>query len=275
MIRLVEERLYPQLVEVCRKYPLYGNLILVNWECFREDWNTCSVWIGEDGKGTPQYALCRMGDFYRMAGQDSQDSLIDVQELAEFLRLQPSGDIQGNQAVMARLNQYLKKEPYSSITMLNRGEPDGRPLPYEAAFDAIRPCESLTGLHKMVCLGYEYFREHVEQESWVSSLFAQKRKGCARPYERIVDGKPVCSGILTLAQDSADASIGTVCTVPEYQGKGLASEMVRFLCREAALLGKPVSLDCGEEALGRFYGRLGFEVIQNWTVLEGSSNENK
>lgn len=262
MIRLADEASYPKLVKACSVNAVYGNLILVAWECCRDDWRFCNVWLGENEDGQPLYALCRTGNHYRFAGR--ADEGIDIKELADFFALQQAGEIQGDFTVMEQLNRCLCKTPYSSVTMAYTGGL----VDYEPAFANIRLCESLYRLYDMVAASYSYFRDHVEREGWLSTLFAHKRKGCVYVYELVQDEKVVCSGVLTIAKDSGEATLGTIATLPEYQGRGFASTMVRYLCREAQQHGRTISLDCGDEGLVQFYTRLGLEVVGRWTALE-------
>lgn len=264
MIRLVQEKDYPKLVKLCCEDPIYGNIILSNWEACREDWNAYSFWIGEDQEKKPCYALCRVWSSYIIAGlKDPSDFLLN--ELAQLFSLQPPEDIMAISKTTEPLNRYLKMQTYSSVSMLRQVKLD---IEDDPLFAQIRPCQSLVDFYNIAAEGFDYFRQTTIMDRWVCSLFQKRRQGSVSVYELVQEGKPVCIALLTCATDSPYATINTLTTREAWQGKGLASAMVKFLCKKSELMGRTVCLDCGEPSLSSFYKKFGFETIHRWTILE-------
>ena len=257
MIRLVTPERLDQLRALCARDPVSGAQLLAQEQSWRGDWQRGMLWIGESRRGRPQYVLGRSGDFFRIAGR----RVDRIGELVEFLRVQGCGSLQGEAALMQRLARYVPLEPYTSISMVRR-----RPEPFSGPQPV--PCQSLGRFYEMTAAGYPYFREWVCREEWMASQFAQLRAGCLQLWQYEQDGVPVCGGVLTVPDGTPWAVIGTISTHPDYRGQGYASRMVRFLCGQAAALGRMVCLDCGQPELEAFYRPLGFAVSGRWTALE-------
>lgn len=258
MIRLVTEEQLPRLQEICARDPVSGVQLLSQHKSWRQDWERGTLWVGENRRGRPQYLLGRSGDFFRIAGR----RVDRMGELVEFLQLQGCRSVQGEAALMQRLGRYIALEPYTSLTMTLR-----RPQPFSGDAPPV-PCPSLSRFYEMTAAGYPYFRYYVPREEWMTSQFAQLRAGCLQLWQYEEAGQPVCGGALTAPEGTPWAMIGTISTHPDYRGRGYASRMVRFLCGQAASLGRRVCLDCGEPELEAFYRPLGFAVSGQWTALE-------
>lgn len=270
MIRLITPQTLPLLQRACLRFPLYGSMILSTFHVWGEDWRQCSAWVGEtprgEPQGEPQLALCRLGGEYRLAGRQLEAAALE--ELAAFLRLSVPGTIHGPSSLTLPLNRLLGRDTYSSVAMVQPApQPPVPPLPGTPPF-RILPCDNLGRLFQVICQGYPYFREHAHRESWMSSLFARRRVGGALAAELWVEDRPVGSGILKLSPLAPMAEVGTISTVPEYQGRGLGSQMVAYLSQKAWELGKQPSLDCAEPSLVPFYRRLGYQPSFPWTILE-------
>ena len=80
------------------------------------------------------------------------------------------------------------------------------------------------------------------------------------------NGKIVCHGNTT-AETSVSAMIGGVFTLPGYRGKGLASSIVSALSQYLISKKKSACLFYDNPNDSDFFERLGFGVIENWTIL--------
>lgn len=255
---------YKQLVNICRDAPIYGTSLLQKFACYKSDWKVCDFWLGFDRDQTASYALCRYQDSYFLAVKPlvtlSDDCL---EELAEFCKIQTFHTLEGDAPVIDKLRQLLHHpDYYSCLTMKLETTPSPCPDPQPTLW------ESYSDLYDMVCKGYDYFREHVEKEPYISALHDQKRNGCVEAWCLNREGERVTSGLLSTAPDCNCATIGTICTLPEMQGKGYAQQMVRYLCQRGQALEKTLYLNCGDESLKNLYQPLGFVCIGHWMVLE-------
>jgi predicted GNAT family acetyltransferase len=80
------------------------------------------------------------------------------------------------------------------------------------------------------------------------------------------DGSIISHGNTT-AETSVSAMIGGVFTLPEYRRKGYASTIVSALCHVLIKKGKSACLFYDNPESERLFQKLGFETIENWTIL--------
>lgn len=71
----------------------------------------------------------------------------------------------------------------------------------------------------------------------------------------------------TTAETSVSAMIGGVFTLPEHRRNGYASTIVSALCHELIRKGKSACLFYDNPESERLFQKLGFETIENWTIL--------
>lgn len=89
----------------------------------------------------------------------------------------------------------------------------------------------------------------------------------ARPLVARLDGSPVaCAAWLPTAE--GDCSIQMVATLPEAQGRGLASELLREALRRAAAEGCTTTTLEGSRAGTSVYERLGYRTLATLRMVE-------
>ena len=82
------------------------------------------------------------------------------------------------------------------------------------------------------------------------------------------DGVPV--GRLRVVRTSEELFIAGIQVLPEHQGRGIGSRVVRSVIDEGRREGLPVRLDVGKDNpdAKRLYLRLGFSVIEDRDTIE-------
>ncbi len=78
---------------------------------------------------------------------------------------------------------------------------------------------------------------------------------------------PIISHGNTTAETSVSAMIGGVFTLPEHRRNGYASTIVSALCHALIKKGKSACLFYDNPESERLFKKLGFETIENWTIL--------
>ncbi|GLC43958.1 hypothetical protein PLESTB_000214000 [Pleodorina starrii] len=126
----------------------------------------------------------------------------------------------------------------------------------------------------VVCMAFEYPRSYPSDWAWASrGLF---RTLLSAPSLRAA--RAFLKTIMTFAKDKerfykAHGPFLYICcfgTAPEFQGKGLGSELMREVLAHAARLGVPAYLEASGVDSCRFYQRHGFQILQEFRVAPGA-----
>lgn len=101
---------------------------------------------------------------------------------------------------------------------------------------------------------YEIVRSvfDIDCDKWYTDISHMLRHGIARIYRL---GNGTCA--IRMYASLGAAYLSYVCTKPELRGKGLASRLIRGICRLEAEEGNDTYILCGDNLRG-FYERLGF-----------------
>ncbi|WMM25888.1 GNAT family N-acetyltransferase [Tissierella sp. MB52-C2] len=89
----------------------------------------------------------------------------------------------------------------------------------------------------------------------------------------IKDNLGILSHGNTTAENSHSAMIGGIFTRQNERRKGFGSQIVSYLVKDLINRKKNICLFYGNEEEGKFFMKLGFEIIGNWTVLRSEKDE--
>ncbi len=86
------------------------------------------------------------------------------------------------------------------------------------------------------------------------------------------DGK-IISHANSAGETSVSGMIGGILTLPDFRHQGLASKVITAACQDLARRGKSACLFYDNQLSSSIFKRLGFQVTNNWTLLEKGTNE--
>lgn len=249
MIRFLEGELLPQWEAACRLEPVFGGKLETLLAVYGVGSLHCGFWVVLDGDGLPVGGVAREGDTFTLA----LSPLADAEELAQFLAAIGGSRAEGREPFLTALAKGLGGAGHRSPLLAYRGSsPPFAPLAVEA--------DHLTAVYRLLCAADPSFVGSAPYEPWLCGFFARVRAGRASAFLCGEGGKPVSTASV-YHLGAGYGMLGSVATLPEYRGKGYASQAVlaavAWVLRRGAV---PVLLPAGEELLP-FYTRLGFAPL--------------
>lgn len=119
-------------------------------------------------------------------------------------------------------------------------------------------------LFKLHCLAMRAYIEPLWgwHEEWQADYFRQKFDPRARKII-VIDGQD--AGVLVVEEKPDELYLGLIELLPDFQGRGIGSSILRRLKREAEDKGLPLGLRVlrTNEPARRLYERLGFQVVED------------
>ena len=270
MIRLIREGDREHILRFCKKDKWNGTMI---WSAFLSkvldvnnvDWRYCDIWLGtaDSQKQNPQYLLCRTGQTFYLAGRPLSDSRWE--ELHRFLMMN-----QGTLKADCRLTTEYRKRfplPPSHKNTCHSGPRMICQHSLQGEMFQVMPCKSLWQFYDVLASEDQELAKHLSRDDFAARLMFQHRGG-ARSFEIRMDDRPVSVGTIVMPEDWEYSMIVNLCTLPEYRGRGYASQIVRRLCEESFADHKTPLLEGARESLEKYYRRLGFERTDYWQSMK-------
>lgn len=203
-------------------------------------------WVQECG-GMPVAAISKVDGNLTLCTLENTD----FEELSAFIRAVGYSSLTADAEVMNALGFAPSK---TSFTVRYGGgfEPKGAEL--------IDDCDK-KAVYSLLCeCGFELG----DYGSFLADVCARLNKGTASMKACEENGRlQACA--FALFEGSKSVLLGAVATLPESRGRGYASELVGSLADEKA--DKQVYLFCRNDSLVDFYGKIGFETVGKWAVL--------
>ena len=246
MIRFLEGELLPQWEAACRLEPVFGGKLETLLAVYGVGSPHCDFWVVLDKDGSPAGGVAREGDAFTLALSPG----VNAEELAQFLAAVGGSWAEGREPFLTALAKGFGCTPHSSSLLAYRGpSPPFVPLVGEA--------DRLTDVYRVLCACDPGFEQEAPYGPWLCGFSARVRAGRASAFLCWEGGKPVSTASV-YHLGAGYGMIGSVATLPEYRGKGYASQAVLaaagwVLCQGAV----PVLLPAGEGLLP-FYAHLGF-----------------
>lgn len=101
--------------------------------------------------------------------------------------------------------------------------------------------------------------------AFLADVCARLNKGTAS-FAAVEDCGEIQACAFALFEGEKSVLLGAVATSPSARGKGYASALVGSLADEKSE--KEVFLFCRNDGLSEFYGKIGFETVGRWAVIE-------
>ena len=235
MIKLLAEPFTP--------WDIYSARVLAAYRSYYE-MPECQFWF-QDGTS----AISLIDGFAILAVQDSTD----WEELTAFLRMQPWSRLQCDADAAANL-----PFPVEWRSMLVRFVAPKKEFFYENVAVANDPGKVYDILARCG-LGVKI------RNDWMADLALRWRRGTAQTWTLGAKGSEgaVCTGS-AVAVTPEYIFIGALGTLPEHRGRGLAGQLISYICKQYA--GREIWLSCREELQG-FYESIGFERTGDMITL--------
>ena len=221
---------------------LYVNIVDGKWDCL----------------------LLRFHEFYLLYSQNEEYS---AEAVAEFLRDRDVDCISGKTSLLKKIAPFYPQWKLESTYMTRCDVINGDLEVGDCGKVRRLTADDVENTIDLI-MQIDEFAEHQRgrREKSCRELEEELKAGCIA-VGAFEDGKMV-STARTSASNSESAMITGVATLKEYRGKGLATETVTALCREAFGEGKKfLCLFYDNPAAGRIYNRIGFRETGQYAML--------
>ncbi|WP_312634378.1 GNAT family N-acetyltransferase [Oscillibacter sp.] len=205
--------------------------------------------------GFPAAALCLSGGVLSV----SADGRANPGEIAALAQAERVGEIDADRTLTDALQRLLGGTIDSSYFMVYRGGPQSGMFPDLVPGD-------LRTVFSILQQSHEYYRQHLQYESWSADLRLRLSKGLAEVWQLEVDGQPVGTGSIA-SEDDECGIIAAVAVVPEFRHRGLGGCISRFLTGRIQKKGKTPRLISGNDGVAELYRQVGFETCGRWGEL--------
>ncbi len=229
----------------------YAARITAIFETYGANQKFAMFWV-QKIDGMPVAAVCRVDGNMTLCALDNAD----FEELSVFIGAVGFSSLTCDAVIADKLGFTPSKTSYT--VRYNGG--------YELKGQGIHRDYDKRSVYNLLCgCGFELG----DYGAFLADVCARLNKGTASMAAREENGKlQACA--FALFEGAKSVLLGAVATSPEARGRGYASELVGYLANEKAE--KQVYLFCREDSLTSFYGKIGFETVGKWAVVEEESN---
>lgn len=224
----------------------YAARITALFETYGAGQNFAMFWVQKCGE-MPVAALSKVDGNLTLCALENAD----FEELSAFIRAAGYSSLTCDSEVMNALGFTPSK---TSFTVRYGGgfEPKGTPL--------LNDCDKKSVYNLLCDCGFELG----DYGSFLADVCARLNKGTASMRACEENGRlQACA--FALFEGAKSVLLGAVATSPESRGRGYASELVGSLANEKS--DKQVFLFCRNDGLVDFYGKIGFEAVGKWAIL--------
>jgi N-acetylglutamate synthase-like GNAT family acetyltransferase len=198
----------------------------------------------------PVAAVCRVDGNMTLCALENAD----YEELSAFIGAVGFLSLTCDAAVAEKLGLTPSKTSYT--VRYNGG--------YEPKEGVHKDCDKRSVYNLLCECGFELG----DYGSFLADVCARLNKGTASMAVREENGVlQACA--FALFKGAKSVLLGAVATSPEARGRGYASELVGYLANAES--DKQVYLFCREDSLAVFYGKIGFETVGKWAIIEEES----
>lgn len=138
--------------------------------------------------------------------------------------------------------------------------------PPQAEGCGIFPTSDLPTVFSVLQQSHDYYRTHLQFESWAAELTKKLDLGLAELVMLVEDGKPVATGSIG-SQGSEAAVVAAIAVVPEARHKGLGREISVYLTRRILEKKKKPVLISGYDEVAELYRQIGYTECGRWGGL--------
>lgn len=244
----------PALVKACAHERVFGSRILTALRVYGIEDERVKFYVCEQD-GEPAAALHLAQSVLTVSAAEG----LAADPIAELIRRERVAETDCEEKLCLALQQQLGGVTEQSYYMVYCGEDAG------GACDGMQPGE-LPKVFQVLQRSHEYYREHLDYAVWSADLRSRLSRGLSELYQLEVNGEIVGTGSIA-SEDDTCGVIAAVAVVPEYRGRGLGSDISRFLVRRIMEKGKIPRLISGYDAVAELYRKIGFEACGRWGEL--------
>ncbi len=228
----------------------YAARITALFETYGAKQKFAMFWVQEID-GVPVAAVCRVDGNMTLCALENAD----FEELSAFIGVVGFSSLTCDAVIADKLGLTPSKASYT-VRFCGGYEPNGADVNRD--FDK-------RFVYNLLCeCGFELG----DYGAFLADVCARLNKGTASMAVCEENGSlKACA--FALFEGAKSVLLGAVATSPEARGRGYASELVGYLAKEKSV--KQVYLFCREDSLASFYGKIGFEIIGKWAVVEEES----
>ena len=254
LIPVVDVRFVPALVRACGFEPVFGSKILTALRAYGICDPRARFWVQTEAEGETA-ALYLSGDVLVISAAECAGAA----DVADLVRAESVREVDTNWAQCAALQQLLGGTTESSYYMVYTGGA------VEGDFRAMRRGE-LEKVFGVLQRSHEYYRTHLNFDSWSADLRQKLERGLMELYQLTVNGEVIGTGSIA-SEDDGNACIVAVAVVPEHRHQGWGSYISRFLVQRIQEKGKTPRLISGYDEVAELYRKIGFEACGRWGEL--------
>ena len=244
----------PALVEACAHERIFGSRILTALRVYGIGDGRVKFYICEEA-GKPVAALHLTQSILTISAVEG----LCADPVEELIRAEGVHETDCDEKLCKTLHERLGGVTEYSYYMVYRGGA------VDGEFPGMVPGE-LPKVFDVLQLSHEYYREHLNYDTWSADLNSRLSRGLSELYRLERDGQVIGTGSIA-SEDDECAVIAAVAVVPEYRHQGLGSEISRFLVRRILEKGKTPRLISGYDEVAELYRKIGFESCGRWGEL--------
>ena len=224
----------------------YAARITALFETYGAGQNFAMFWVQKCGE-IPVAAVSKVDGNVTLCTAENAD----FEELSAFIRAVGFATLTCDEQAMKSLGFTPSKTSFT-VRYCGGFEPKGAPL--------LNDCDKKSVYNLLCDCGFELG----DYGSFLADVCARLNKGTASMRACEENGRlQACA--FALFEGAKSVLLGAVATSPESRGRGYASELVGSLANEKS--DKQVFLFCRNDGLVDFYGKIGFEVVGKWAIL--------
>ncbi len=196
----------------------------------------------------------------------SKNMDMDFQEVSDLILSRDAKIVSGKHSVMEQLKPLLGENFFKREMFFCELKDGSRLLPPDARVQVAtgKDAQEITQAYGMIAEFSGLYSGDGESLLRQISNRIESREGIHRIIRE--NGLIVSHGNTT-AETSVSAMIGGLFTLPGHRNTGYGSRILSALCRDLLNNGKHACLFYDNPDSGRIFQRLGFNIIEKWTIL--------
>lgn len=234
---------------------VFGTRIKVYYNCYSTDYDFVKFWVQTDDDGRITASLSRIDGDVTLCADNC-----DFDEMSEFLNMVGYNSIQCERTAADKMN--LQYSLWGYVVRYKGNDYQAKPVSIKESFE-LKEIYDIIKSAKLVGVG-EYL-------AWLSDTSFRMNRGYTKALVADVKGKSAGCAMALFSSDRA-VLLGAVATVPEFRGRGIAGTLVTMLADEAVKDGRRAELLCKNDSIVEFYKSIGFEVENEWSLIENETN---
>lgn len=238
MLKIIDPHHQDLLNIYAKNDPIMACRILSLYQCYQNHPDIARFYINEVGG-----LLCALGSSIFLCGR------VDGEELRGF------AEAFGSRSISGAGGDWEQGFADCKILRTPVMRYQGGKAPSPISAQGIDTNPNRRRVYEILCCDAD-FANSVQDLHWISDVATRQRLGLTRLYT--IDDQAT-AGVYFIS--NRVGILASVATLPAARGRGLASDLIRFITAELLTEGILPAVICGEASLEKFYNLLGYQTI--------------